>query len=76
LFDITAGDITISLPFTASVGIGQVFTFKDSDGNAGLSSITIEGATGENIDDLSTFAMDTDYQSVSVVNLGDKWIIT
>ena len=76
LFDITAGGITISLPFTAAVGVGQAFTFKDSDGNAAGTPITIEGATGETIDDLSTFDLDTDYQSASVVNLGDKWIIT
>lgn len=76
LIDITAGGITLSLPFTSAVGVGQAFTFKDSDGNAGTSTITIEGATGETIDDLSTYDLDTDYQSASVVNLGDKWIIT
>jgi hypothetical protein len=76
LFDITTGGITISLPLTSQVGVGHVFTFKDSDGNAGLSAITIEGATGDTIDDAATFDLDTDYQSASVVNLGDKWIIT
>lgn len=76
LIDVTAGGITLSLPFTSAVGVGQAFVFKDSDGNAGTSTITIEGATGETIDDLSTYDLDTDYQSASVVNLGDKWIVT
>ena len=76
VIDITAGGITISLPFVSAVGVGHVFTFKDSDGNAGTSTITVEGATGETIDDLATYDLDTDYQSASVINLGDKWIIT
>jgi hypothetical protein len=76
LIDITAGSVTITLPLTSDAAAGHVFTFKDSDGNAAANTITIEGATGENIDDVSTFDMDTDYQSVSVTNLGDKWAVT
>jgi len=74
--DITTGGVSITLPLTADAEVGHVFTFKDSDGNAAANTITIEGATGENIDDVATFDMDTDYQSVSLTNLGDKWAVT
>jgi hypothetical protein len=75
MIDITAGGITITLPPVASARTGQLYYLKDSDGNAAADSITIEGDDAETIDDNLNFILTTDHQSVTVLNLGDKWII-
>jgi hypothetical protein len=76
VIDVTTGGIEITLPGVAVAGIGQTYIVKDSDGNASGDPITVAGATGENIDASNTASISTDYDSLSLVNLGDKWIIT
>ncbi len=75
IIDVTTGGITLTLPPVASVAVGQCYTIKDSDGNAALDPITIEGDGSETIDGELTFVLDTDFQAVGVCNLGDKWIV-
>ena len=75
IIDVFEGGITLTLPPLASVAVGQCYTFKDSDGNAALDPITIEGDGSETIDGDLNFVMDTDFQSVGVCSLGDKWIV-
>ena len=72
--DVTAGDITLTLPAVAAAATGQVFHFKDSDGNATVNNITIEGDGAETIDDAANAVINTDYGKLSIVNLGDKWV--
>ena len=73
--DVTAGSITITLPAVASAVTGKVYHIKDADGNAGSGNITIDGNAAEQIDGAATFVLNVNYQSVSIVNLGDKWSV-
>jgi hypothetical protein len=75
VIDITAGSVTLTLPPVASAAVGQYYIFKDSDGNATAGNITIEGNLSEAIDGALNVVLSTNYDSVTVVNLGDKWII-
>jgi hypothetical protein len=72
--DVTAGGFVITLPAVAAAAIGKIFHIKDSDGNAGSSSITIDGNGAELINGSTTFSLTVSYQSVSLVNIGDKWV--
>jgi hypothetical protein len=71
----TAGSITITLPAVASAGVGRSITVKDRDGNAGSGDITIDGNAAEEIDGATTYVLNIDYQSVTLVNDGSAWMI-
>jgi hypothetical protein len=73
--DVTAGSITITLPAVATADTGKIYYIKDSDGLAGAGNIIIEGNASELIDASLTFVLTLNYQAVSIVNLGDKWVI-
>ncbi len=73
--DVTAGSITITLPPVASAATGKVYHIKDVAGLANGANITIDGNSSEQIDGAATFVLTVNYQSVSIVNLGDKWSV-
>ena len=75
LIDVTTGGITITLPAVASAATGKVYYIKDSDGSATGGNITIDGDGAETIDGATTFVFTADFDSVTIVNLGDKWVI-
>jgi len=76
LIDVTSTSITITLPAVASAAVGKTYHIKDTDGLAsGGSGITIDGSGAETIDGELTFVLSTNFQSVTIVNLGDKWTI-
>ena len=59
----------------ASATTGKILYIKDSDGSAGASNITIDGNGAELIDASTTFVLSSNYQSVTLINLGDKWVV-
>lgn len=72
--DVTAGVITIRVPNAPSTG--RTFTIKDISGLAAASNITITTPGGiVNIDDATTFVIDTAYQAVEIMFNGTKYII-
>jgi len=76
LIDVTAGSITITLPAVAFAAVGKIYHIKDADGLAAATNITIEGDGGsETIDGETTFVLVTNFQGITVVNLGDKWTV-
>jgi len=75
LIDVTAGSITITLPAVASAAVGKTYHIKDTDGLAAATNITIEGDGAETIDGELNFVLTTNFQGLTVVNLGDKWTV-
>jgi hypothetical protein len=72
--DSTAAPITIELP--DAPGTGRWYTIKDSAGTAAANNITITTVGGVVLIDASaTFAMNTAYQSATVVFNGTKYLI-
>lgn len=68
-----AAPFTITLPTGATVG--DTYEVKDATGNAGTSTITIDG-NGANIDGASTFAMTQPYASAVFTFLNGQWSVT
>jgi hypothetical protein len=65
---------TINLPNTGGMPITH-YTFVDVDGTAGTSNITIDAGV-QTINGASTFVMNVDYQSVSMVLWGfGNWVV-
>lgn len=64
--DVTGGAITIDLP--AAPTAGQIFVIKDKVGNAAVNTITVQGVGGILlIDGATTFVINNNYESVSVL---------
>lgn len=61
---------TVYLP--ANPATGDTYTIKDSGGNAGLNTITVNG-NGNNIDGALTYPMSTNYESFDVIYNGSEW---
>ncbi len=64
--DSSGGPITIQLPNTTI--LGRIVIIKDRTGSASTNNITITTVGGiVNIDDATTFVMNTDYESVQIM---------
>jgi hypothetical protein len=64
--DVTGGPITINLP--DSPATGRYYTIKDSVGLAATSNITVTTVSGtDTIDGVTSFVMNTGYQSINVI---------
>jgi len=72
---IGAGSIRITLPAVATTAAGKTYHIKDADGVASGSNIELRGNLSEEIDGFNTFLLTTNFQSVTIVNLGDKWTL-
>lgn len=70
---ITGGGDTVTLP--SGVNTGQTFIIKDASGSANTNNITIDTAGAETIDGASTYTMNVNYQSVTVVFDGTNYFI-
>lgn len=68
------GTATITIP-TAQVHDGRILNIKDSGGNATANNITIQTGGSETIDGSSTFVINVNYQSVTLVSDGNDWFI-
>ena len=72
--DVATAVITVRLPNTTDTG--RVIYIKDSEGNAGTNNITLTTPGGTvTIDGVTSYAMNTNYQSVSVVWTGTEYLI-
>lgn len=70
--DASSGSITESLPSGVAF-TGQVFVFKKID--ATVNTVTINVTGGANIDGVSTYVLNTQYQSVTVISNGSNYSI-
>jgi len=64
---------TVNLP--ATPGVGQTFIIKDGKGDAATNNITVSG-NGILIDGSSTFVMNENYQSITLIFDGASWDVT
>lgn len=67
-----SGTVTITLP--ASPTAGDIYTIKDQGGDAASFNIIVDG-NGNNIDGLSTYTINTDYQSITVIFANGTWSV-
>tara|TARA_R110000787_G_scaffold257739_1_gene362934 strand:+ start:98 stop:493 length:396 start_codon:yes stop_codon:yes gene_type:complete len=68
--DCISGAYTVNLPTAVGVA-GKTYTLK----NSSTGTITLDGATTETIDGVTTYPMATQYESVSVQSNGANWIL-
>lgn len=72
--DVSAGALTVQLPNAPSTG--RVYYIKDSTGSAATFNITVTTVGGAvTIDGGTSYVMNTDYQSVSVIFDGTEYSI-
>ena len=72
--DVNAGTLTIDLPDAPTTG--RIFVIKDSGGDASSNNITVTTDGGVvTIDGGTSFVMNTDYESISVVFNGTAYEI-
>jgi len=74
----SAGSITLTLPtaasaFNASLGVGQVFSFKKID--ATVNTVVIDGNGVETIDGSPTVVLSVQYESRTIQSNGASWFI-
>jgi hypothetical protein len=72
LVDATAGAVTVNLPAAAS-SQGYSVTVKKTDSS--VNAVTLDGDTTETIDGATTYALSTQYDSVSIRCDGTEWFI-
>ena len=72
LGDASGGAFTITLPAAAD-HTGREFTVKKIDGSA--NAVTVDGNSSETIDGAATYALSSQYSSVTVVSDGSNWYI-
>ena len=72
--DVTAGVIQVNLPNAPTTG--RTITIKDSVGLSATSNITLTTVGGAvTIDGATTFVMNTNFESVSVIFDGTKYLV-
>jgi len=70
------GLVTITLPLSTSLAVGQQWAFKDTSGNAGLNNINIQPNTGEgDIDNQTVFTINFNYGALTITWNGTNWSI-
>ncbi len=67
-----SGSVTITLPSTPTSG--DIYTIKDQGGNAATFNIIISG-NGNNIDGVSSYTMNANYEGATVVFANSSWSI-
>ena len=67
-----SSSITITLPTSPTAG--DTYTVKDQAGGTAINNVIISG-NGNNIDGASTYTMNTNYESVTVVFANGSWSI-
>lgn len=70
----TASSRTISLP-AASTASGIVYIIKDESGGAGTNNIVINPDGSETIEGALTYALSTNYGSITIYCNGTTWFV-
>lgn len=70
--DASGGGITITLPAAANIA-GRQYTIRKSDASA--NAVTVDGNASETINGAATYALTTQYQSVTIMSDGTNWMI-
>lgn len=65
--------ITVTLPSPHS---GRTIIVKDLTGNAASNTITLQPSSGDLIDNQSNFVMDVNYMAVTLISVGNDWVVT
>jgi glycerate-2-kinase len=71
--DSTGGPVTVNLRPAAIEGRGQIIHIKDEGGAAGTNTITVDAYDTETIDGSTTYAITTNYGSVTIRSDGFNW---
>lgn len=71
----TSSAVTLTLPALSSVAVGTTFVVKDESGAAGTNAITVARAGSDLIDGGTSFAVDTDYGSITIVARASGWYV-
>jgi len=86
-YDLLVTDFLIGVSYTATGAVtsltlptaqtleGRVIIIKDTGGNAGTNSITIDTEGSEKIDGEDTLVLDNDYDSYTLMSDGSNWFI-
>jgi hypothetical protein len=69
------GSHTVNLPDGEVVGVGKLYTIKDSRGSSSTSPITVVAYAPQTIDGQATQTIQADYESITVVWNGSHWNI-
>ena len=75
LVQTSGGVVRVVLPLAADMGSGRRFMIKDSTGNATTNNITIAVSGTDTIDGASSFTVDVNFASVSVLSDGSNWFV-
>lgn len=71
----TSSPVLLNLPDAALAGSGKMLIIKDETGQAGTNAITIDASGTQLIDGQSTYLLNVNYESVSIVSDGNNWSI-
>lgn len=74
VISVTAITAAFSVDLPASPTTGDTYTIKDSGGNAGTFTITVDAGLNT-IDGVATFPLNVNYQSLDVIYNGTEWSI-
>ena len=70
--DATGGAFTVTLP-TASSGTGQIYSIIKTDAVA--NNVTVQGNGAELINAANTYVLTVQFQSVTIISNGTKWLV-
>jgi len=71
--DATSAAFTVTLPSAATAGAGRQFTVKRT--NAGTNNVTVGTTSSQTIDGATTYLLDQQYSSITVVSDGTNWMV-
>jgi len=69
----TGTGYTLTLPALSGVAEGQIFVFKDEEGNSSSNNITIDADSAETIDGSANIVLDTDFGCIGLIKEDAEW---
>lgn len=71
----TSAPVILNLPEAALAGSGKRLVIKDETGQASTNPITVDPSGAQLIDGQSTYLINVNYESISLVSDGNNWLI-